>query len=126
MLGRKAAISYIWPRGPFPTQLRRTAARQLIRKFGHSASPCADGSGRIGAQMVEVISVFRATGDGGDASAQTVIDAMGHKGGRRLENRTAGLYPRTWRVWLDAFARTGWLRHSILERNQRVKSPAVP
>jgi hypothetical protein len=36
--------------------------------------------GGIGAQMVEIVGVFVAAGDGEDAGAQNVIDAVGHEG----------------------------------------------
>jgi len=61
-----------------PTRHRRLRA-QIAAAVGQAVAGQLEG--RIGAQVVEVVGVFVDAGDGEDARAQDVIDAVGHQGG---------------------------------------------
>jgi len=61
-----------------PTRHRRLRA-QVTAAVRQAVAGQLEGG--IGAQMVEIVGIFVAAGDGEDARAQDVIDAVGHQGG---------------------------------------------
>jgi hypothetical protein len=68
-----------------PTRHRRLRA-QIAAAVRQAVAGQLEGG--IGAQMVEVVGVFVAAGNGEDARAQDVIDAVGHQGGvTRVRNQ---------------------------------------
>jgi hypothetical protein len=60
-----------------PARHRRLRA-QIVAAVGQAVAGQLEG--RVSAQMVEVVGIFVAAGDGEDAGAQDVIDAVGDKG----------------------------------------------
>jgi hypothetical protein len=61
-----------------PARHRRLRA-QIAAAVGQAVAGQLEGG--IGTQMVEIVGIFVAAGDGEDARAQDVIDAVGHQGG---------------------------------------------